>query len=92
MSSRGVWSRECVPCHNTLPYVTMLYDELYGPGLPGYQGKLSDRVMPPHRTWPARAIDEQGLAHELTEEITFVGGEQPEATQLRAVLPAAGVR
>src|SRR6185369_15498301 len=56
MSVRGVWSRECVPCHNTLPYVTMLYDELYGPGLPGYQGKLSDRVLPPSRTWPAQRV------------------------------------
>jgi predicted CXXCH cytochrome family protein len=89
MSSRGVWSRECVPCHNTLPYVTMLYDELYGPGLPGYQGKLSDRVLPPSRTWPAHTRDEVGLARELTQEIKFVGGAQPDETGLRAALAAA---
>jgi len=89
MSWRGVWSRECVPCHNTLPYVTMLYDELYGPGLPGYQGKLSDRVMPPHRVWPAKTKDEQALTTELTEEIKFFGGAQPDEPGLRAALPAA---
>ncbi|HEY5947984.1 MAG TPA: cytochrome c3 family protein [Kofleriaceae bacterium] len=89
MSARGVWSRECIPCHNTLPYVTMLYDELYGPGLPGYQGKLSDRVLPPSRTWPAATRDEVGLAKELGHEISLVGGEPPAEQDLRAVLPAA---
>jgi predicted CXXCH cytochrome family protein len=89
MSFRGVWSRECVPCHNTLPYVTMLYDELYGPGLPGYQGKLSDRVLPPSRTWPAHTRDEAGLEQVLAQEIAFVGGAQPDENGLRAMLPAA---
>lgn len=89
MSFRGVWSRECVPCHNTLPYVTMLYDELYGPGLPGYQGKLSDRVLPPSRTWSAHARDELGLEQELAQEISVVGGAQPDEKGLRAMLPAA---
>jgi predicted CXXCH cytochrome family protein len=89
MSFRGVWSRECIPCHNTLPYVTMLYDDLYGPGLPGYQGKLSDRELPPSRTWPARARDEQRLADELLDEIALVGGERPDDFALRSVLPAA---
>ena len=89
MSARGVWSRECIPCHNTLPLVTMLYDELYGPGLPGYQGKLSDRVLPPSRTWAAHARDEAGLEQALAKEIEFVGGAQPDETGLRAMLPAA---
>lgn len=89
MSWKGVWSRECISCHNTLPYVTMLYDELYGPGLPGYQGKLSDRVLPPSRTWPTHARDESGLERELASEIRLVGGAQPDVTGLRAMLPAA---
>ncbi len=89
MSFRGVWSRECIPCHNTLPYVTMLYDELYGPGLPGYQGKLSDRVLPPSRTWPTHTLNEAGLAEELDREIEFVGGERPDDRSLRGLLPAA---
>ena len=89
MSWRGVWSRECIPCHNTLPLVTMLYDELYGQGLPGYQGKLSDRVLPPSRTWAAHARDEAGLEQALAKEIEFVGGAQPDERGLRAMLPAA---
>lgn len=89
MSWRGVWSRACIPCHNTLPYMTMLYDELYGPNLPGYQGKLADRVMPRHKVWPTRALDEQGITRELEREIAFVGGAQPDEPGLRAMLPAA---
>ncbi|HUS29971.1 MAG TPA: cytochrome c3 family protein [Kofleriaceae bacterium] len=89
MSWRGVWSRECIPCHNTLPYVTMLYDELHGPGLPGYQGKLSDRVLPPSRTWKAAALDVPGLSRELDSEIAFLGGEKPQETELKPVLVTA---
>jgi predicted CXXCH cytochrome family protein len=89
MSWRGVWSRECIPCHNTLPQLTMLYDELYGPGLPGYQGKLSDRVLPASRTWPARALNERGLQDELLGEIEIMGAERPDSFTLRALLPAA---
>jgi predicted CXXCH cytochrome family protein len=89
MSWRGVWARECIPCHNTLPYVTMLYDELFGPNLPGYQGKLSDRLLPPSRTWDTQALDEHGLARELAAEIELLGGEPPADRGLREMLPAA---
>ncbi|MGE5185485.1 MAG: hypothetical protein ACM31C_25650, partial [Acidobacteriota bacterium] len=39
MSWSGKWAQECIGCHNTLPLVTMLYDDLYGPKLPPYQGR-----------------------------------------------------
>jgi predicted CXXCH cytochrome family protein len=67
----------------------MLYDELYGPGLPGYQGKLSDRVLPANRMWPTRTLDERGLEHELDDEIHFLGGAAPEQPGVHAALPAA---
>jgi len=50
MSTTGRWSRECLPCHNTLPLSTMLYDDI-DPAVPAYQGKLSDRVLP-RSIWP----------------------------------------
>ena len=89
MSVRAVWANECIPCHNTLPLATMLYDELYGKGLPSYQGKLSDRVLPADRLWTARSRDDAALARALSDEIRFLGGEQPENPSLRATLPAA---
>ncbi len=91
MSVRAVWANECIPCHNTLPLATMLYDELYGKGLPSYQGKLSDRVLPADRLWTARSRDDAALALALSDEIRFLGGEQPENPSLRATLPAAAI-
>ena len=89
LSTRAVWSNECIPCHNTLPLATMLYDELYGKGLPSYQGKLSDRVLPKSRVWSTRSRNDAALASALHDEIRFLGGEQPENPSLRATLPAA---
>lgn len=89
MSVRAVWANECISCHNTLPLATMLYDELYGPGLPSYQGKLSDRLLPTSLMWTASSRDDAGLARALTDEITFLGGTPPPSPKLRDVLPAA---
>ena len=78
MSTKGRWSRECLPCHNTLPLATMLYDDI-DPGVPSYQGKLSDRVLPKALVWRAQAIDEHGLAQALGDEIEFLGDGRPPA-------------
>jgi predicted CXXCH cytochrome family protein len=88
-SWRGVWAQDCIPCHNTLPLATMFYDELYGPKLPGYQGKLADRFLPSSRTWSVRARDPGGLAEMLASEIRLLGGEPPATGSLDVLLPAA---
>ncbi|MDB4952780.1 MAG: uncharacterized protein JWO36_349 [Myxococcales bacterium] len=89
MSWRGVWSRECIGCHNTLPLATMLYDDLFGPALPPYQGKMSDRVLPETRKWGARSLDDRGLASALADEIRYLGEQPPPHGDLQALLPAA---
>ncbi|HEY1546716.1 MAG TPA: cytochrome c3 family protein [Kofleriaceae bacterium] len=88
MSWQGVWSQECIGCHNTLPLATMLYDDLYGPSLPPYQGKMQDRVLPESRKWPAHATDVTGLEHALADEIRFMNGTVPLGS-LNNLLPAA---
>src|SRR6185312_14373355 len=88
MSWQGVWSQECIGCHNTLPLATLLYDDLYGLALPPYQGKMQDRVLPESRTWPARATDVHGLEGVLADEIRFLGGTVPMGS-LNNLLPAA---
>lgn len=88
MSTRAVWSQECIACHNTLPLAATLYDELYGPDIPSYQGKLSDRVIPRHLAWTARSRHDAGLARALAAEIRFLGGEAASGG-LRELLPAA---
>jgi predicted CXXCH cytochrome family protein len=77
MATKGLWSRECLPCHNTLPLATMLYDDI-DPRVPSYQGKLSDRVLPRALVWSARAIDDRGLGQALADDIEFLGGVRPE--------------
>jgi predicted CXXCH cytochrome family protein len=89
MSARGRWSQECIACHNTLPLATMLYDELFGPGLPSYQGKLSDRLIPKQRAWTATLRDDDGFAHVLADEIRYLGADPPTTSSVRALLPAA---
>ena len=89
MSVRAVWATDCIGCHNTLPLATMLYDEIYGPGLPSYQGKLSDRVVPKSLLWTASSRDDAGLSRALTDEIAFLGGTAAPSPNLRDVLPAA---
>jgi hypothetical protein len=88
MSWQGQWAQECIGCHNTLPAATMLYDELYGEGLPSYQGKLSDRVLPATKLWPTHTRNPTGLGKALDDEIAFLGAP-PAAGDLRAKLPAA---
>lgn len=87
MSVRGRWSRDCLPCHNTLPYATMLYDDL-DPRVPAYQGKLADRVLPQSLQWRARPLDEGRLASALDDDIAFLGGA-PASGSLHERLAAA---
>ncbi len=89
MTANAVWAQECIACHNTLPLATLLYDELYGPSLPGYQGKLSDRVLPRSRLWTARTKDDARLSRALAAEIRFLGGEPPANASTHDMLRAA---
>jgi predicted CXXCH cytochrome family protein len=88
MSASGQWSRECLPCHNTLPLATMLYDDL-DPRVPAYQGKLSDRAVPRSRIWRARSLDDAGLIRALGDEIATLGGSRPDGGLHDALTAAA---
>jgi predicted CXXCH cytochrome family protein len=68
-----VWASTCIGCHNTLPYATLLYDDLLGSGAPGYQGKVPDSLLPWSRTWRVVAADDGGLGRALADEIAFLG-------------------
>jgi predicted CXXCH cytochrome family protein len=93
VSTRAQWAQTCIGCHNTLPTLDYLFDDLYGPTLPSYQGKVSDHLMPPSRDWLAKPLDEHALATAIAAEIAQVGGERPTddaplATVLRAAAAA----
>ncbi|HEX2675276.1 MAG TPA: cytochrome c3 family protein [Polyangiales bacterium] len=87
-----VWAATCIGCHNTLPYLTLAYDDLLGPSAPAYQGSVHDRLLPARRLWQARVKDEAGLKQVVATEIEQLGGP-PRATaegaSLERVLGAA---
>jgi predicted CXXCH cytochrome family protein len=83
------WSVNCLPCHNTLPSLWMLYDDLFGPGAPAYQGSISDDLLPPTRSWPVVATDAAGLAAAVRGEVARLGAVVPATLPLPSVLTRA---
>ncbi len=73
------WRRTCVFCHNTVPYLSTLFDELYGDAgrAPKYQGAASIR-LPPTRRFRFEVTDPAALGHALDAEITALGGDPPD--------------
>jgi predicted CXXCH cytochrome family protein len=78
MRAGPVWAKTCIGCHNTLPYLTLLYDDLHGPGAGSYQGSVSDDLLPASRTWTIAASDEAGLKQVIGHEIERLSGPAPE--------------
>ncbi len=91
MSVNAVWSQECIACHNTMPLAFNLYDDIYGPDLPGYQAKLSDRTLPKSLTWRASIRDGDRLVDALTAEIQFLGGQPTQDTARSLIKEAAAI-
>ena len=87
-----VWAATCIGCHNTLPYLTLAYDDLLGPTAPAYQGSVHDGLLPEARLWPPRVKDEDGLKRAVASEIELLGGPKKAAAEhasLGRVLGAA---
>jgi len=72
----GVWTQTCVFCHNTVPYFDDVWGALAGPGAPGYQGEVVDRLLPPARKLPfvVPPGGEAGLIEAVDAEVRRVGG------------------
>ena len=58
---RGVWSQECIGCHNTLRRATIMPTTSVVRA-PSYQGKMSDRVLRHRLNACGTTIDETALA------------------------------
>jgi predicted CXXCH cytochrome family protein len=84
----GVWSETCVFCHNTVPYFDALWGELAGPGAPGYQGTVVDRLLPRERRWRYDVVGggEGALADAVAAEVRAVGGTPRAGDDRRAAL------
>jgi predicted CXXCH cytochrome family protein len=77
LSAGPVWAKTCIFCHNTVPYLATVYDDLYGPGAEKYQGSVTDRLFPPDRQWHVQPADQAALSAALTEDIRALHGAVP---------------
>jgi hypothetical protein len=69
-----IWQRACILCHNTAPQFVALYDELYGPGAPAYQGSASNE-LPANKAFRYVIDDAAGLKAALEDELHLLGAE-----------------
>lgn len=71
----GVWNQTCVLCHNTMPAFVSTWGELHGPGAPGYQGEVVDRLLPRERRWTLEVTDPPALGRALADELDAIGAD-----------------
>ena len=73
----AIWSRACIFCHNTEPYLSDILGALAGPSTPAYQGEVVDSILPDARRWSFRITDEPALARALADEVAFLRKRRP---------------
>jgi predicted CXXCH cytochrome family protein len=74
-----VWKRACIFCHNTTSGLSILYDDLYGPKAPSYQGSASNE-LPATKAFRYTITDPARLRQALAGELA--------ALDAHAALPA----
>lgn len=84
----GVWREQCIFCHNTVPHLSTLFDDLHSERM-GYQGSMTNYLLPASRRWGAFTTDRRGLSRALEEEISFLGGDNSGAKTTEEALSTA---
>jgi predicted CXXCH cytochrome family protein len=69
LKAGAIWQKTCIFCHNTVPYLSTILQELAGPGTPPYQGEVVDRLLPAEKRRPFRILDEKKLSKALAAEL-----------------------
>jgi predicted CXXCH cytochrome family protein len=87
LASGMPWRQTCLFCHNTVPRLVSLYDDL-APGAEKYQGSVSERFLPPSRLWRYEPRDEEALARAVSEEVSLLG-QHPRGDLARLLEDAA---
>jgi predicted CXXCH cytochrome family protein len=85
----GVWNQTCIFCHNTVPYFDDLWGALYGPGAPGYQGEVVDRVLPRARRLRYAVTNVPGLIRAIDDEMRVLAQPAPSPGGVRGARPTA---
>ncbi|MFW5920254.1 MAG: cytochrome c3 family protein, partial [Polyangiales bacterium] len=74
MKAGPEWNRTCIFCHNTVPYLSLVLDDL-GDHDVGYQGSTTSNLLPEDRRLRYEVRDPDGLSSALVDEIERLGGE-----------------
>lgn len=98
----AVWRKTCIVCHNTMPHLVTLYDDLRDPrrtaGLPAppspakpmkYLGSVSDRFLPERTSVELHVTSEDGLRRAVSAEIEALGEAPPRGGDVAAALETA---
>jgi predicted CXXCH cytochrome family protein len=83
-----VWKRACIFCHNTTSSLSVLYDDLYGPKAPSYQGSASNE-LPPDKAFRYTITDPGRLRDALARELAALGAHAPLSNDTREALAVA---
>lgn len=67
------WAQTCIGCHNTLPRLSMVLDDLSGLQARSYQGSISDDLLPADRRSFFRVTSDAGLGRALDAELAALG-------------------
>jgi predicted CXXCH cytochrome family protein len=84
-----VWAETCIFCHNTVPLLTTLYDDLYGDGAPSYQGATRGNLLPAERRVELVVRDESGLGRAVERELLVLSMRPARDAHGEALLAAA---
>jgi predicted CXXCH cytochrome family protein len=82
------WAKTCVFCHNTIPFLTISFDEIGSIDRP-YQGHTPSNLLGPSRRLRFTIDDPNGLAASVREELERIEADKPDASSSRALLESA---
>ncbi|MBX3276076.1 MAG: hypothetical protein KF729_37840 [Sandaracinaceae bacterium] len=89
LAAGPVWSRTCILCHNTAPYLASAYDDLARSRI-RYQGSVPSNLLPRARRLRFEVRDEGALEDALAAETARLGAPDAlERTSLDTLLRSA---
>ena len=73
LAAEPSYSRTCILCHNTAPYLLDLLGQLGTRRMPPYQGEVVDRLLPLGTRWGYSVSDARGMREAVQAEATLIG-------------------